>query len=101
MKLSYIYLLFFSLLINFPTFASGDHGASSEHDEHEEEQEEGPHHGRVLRSDDFALELKIFENGVAPEYRVWVTDKEQSVSPKSRIGNQTKPLGWHNRSYSL
>jgi cobalt-zinc-cadmium efflux system membrane fusion protein len=45
------------------------------------EPEKGPHRGRMLRDDDFAIELAIFETGVPPEFRVWVTDKGKAVSP--------------------
>ena len=34
--------------------------------------ERGPHRGRMLRDGDFALELQIFEDGVPPEYHVYL-----------------------------
>lgn len=48
----------------------------------EEEPEKGPHGGRILRDGDFALELSIFETGVPPEYRVWVTGDGKAVPPE-------------------
>ncbi|MBT79996.1 MAG: secretion protein HlyD [Alteromonadaceae bacterium] len=48
----------------------------------EEEPEKGPHRGRMLRQDDFAVELSIFETGVPPEFRVWVTDENKPVAPE-------------------
>jgi len=42
------------------------HGAKTE------EFERGPHRGRLLRAGDFALELQIFEDGVPPEYHVYL-----------------------------
>ncbi len=48
----------------------------------EEEPEKGPHRGRMLRDGDFALELSIFETGVPPEYRVWVTNAGKPVAPE-------------------
>ena len=48
----------------------------------EEEPEKGPHRGRMLRDGDFALELAIFETGVPPEYRVWVTNSGKPVTPE-------------------
>jgi len=70
------------------------------------EPEKGPHRGRMLRDDDFALELSIFETGVPPEFRVWPTINDQPVSPSdvdlkvtlTRLGNvkdvhQFKPQG--------
>jgi len=47
----------------------------------EEEPEKGPHRGRLLRDGDFVVELAIFETGVPPEFRVWVTDKGQLINP--------------------
>ena len=47
----------------------------------EPEPEKGPNRGRMLRDDDFALELSIFETGVPPEFRVWVTDDGKAVDP--------------------
>lgn len=41
----------------------------------------GPHGGRMLTSDDFTLELSIFETGVPPEFRAWAIYKEQSLKP--------------------
>jgi len=43
--------------------------------------ERGPHNGRMLRDDDFALELAIFETGVPPEFRAWSTSAGNPVHP--------------------
>ncbi|ACV26694.1 efflux RND transporter periplasmic adaptor subunit [Kangiella koreensis] len=48
----------------------------------EEVVEKGPHNGRMLRQDGFAIELSIFETGVPPEFRVWVTKDGDSVAPE-------------------
>jgi cobalt-zinc-cadmium efflux system membrane fusion protein len=45
------------------------------------EYERGPHNGRMLRDDGFAVELAIYETGVPPEYRAWVTDGGDAVPP--------------------
>lgn len=45
----------------------------------EAEPAKGPHRGRMLTDGDFALELAIFETGVPPEFRVWVTDSGAPV----------------------
>jgi len=45
------------------------------------EPEKGAHNGRMLRDGDFALELAIFETGVPPEFRVWVSDDQQPIPP--------------------
>ena len=44
--------------------------------------ERGPNNGRMLIEDDFAIELAIFETGVPPEFRAWVTDQGSPVSPR-------------------
>ena len=45
--------------------------------------ERGPHGGRLLHHDDFALELAIFEAGVPPEFRVWLYENDKALSPSS------------------
>ncbi|HHZ69200.1 MAG TPA: HlyD family efflux transporter periplasmic adaptor subunit [Methylococcaceae bacterium] len=42
--------------------------------------QKGPHQGRLLTDNDFAIELAIYERGIPPEFRVWVTDKGHSVN---------------------
>ena len=69
--------------------------AVSEPEAQEAEPEKGPHRGRMLRDGDFAVELAIFETGVPPEFRVWVSDDGEPVSPDAvelqvkltRLGN--------------
>ena len=69
--------------------------AASESGAQEAEPEQGPHRGRMLRDGDFAVELAIFETGVPPEFRVWVSDDGEPVSPDAvdlqvkltRLGN--------------
>jgi len=39
----------------------------------------GPHGGRLLRDDAFAVEITIFERGVPPEFRVYCYDRERPV----------------------
>jgi len=48
----------------------------------EAEPEKGPHRGKMLRDGDFAIELSIFETGVPPEFRVWVTNEQKPVPPQ-------------------
>lgn len=62
----------------------------------------GPHGGRLLVHGDFALELAIFETGVPPEFRVWITDAGTSVVPNevdlqvtlTRLGNVKDEIGF-------
>lgn len=44
------------------------------------EYERGPHRGRMLRKDDFALEVTIFESGVPPEYRLYGYKGDQPIA---------------------
>ena len=61
---------------------SGD-AAQSDHGEvAEAEVPKGPHGGRLLIDGDFTLELAIFEAGVPPEFRVWMTDAGAAVAPE-------------------
>ena len=67
------------------------------------EPEKGPHRGRMLRDGDFALELSIFETGVPPEFRVWLTKEGQPIDPKSvdlnvkltRLGNVVDDINFY------
>ena len=45
------------------------------------EYERGPHNGRLLRDGDFALELTVFEDGVPPEYRLYVYRDDKLLPP--------------------
>lgn len=58
--------------------------------------ERGPNNGRLLVDGEFVLELAIFETGVPPEFRAWVTAGGQPVRPAdvelrvelTRLGNK-------------
>jgi cobalt-zinc-cadmium efflux system membrane fusion protein len=56
------------------TSNAGSHGESAE-------PIKGPHRGRMLVDESFAVELAIFETGVPPEFRVWVSNDGVPVSP--------------------
>ncbi|MGQ0699981.1 MAG: efflux RND transporter periplasmic adaptor subunit [Panacagrimonas sp.] len=66
------------------------HGAKTE------EFERGPHRGRLLRVGEFALELQIFEDGVPPEYHVYLFRNDKPLPPDAatvsveltRLGNK-------------
>ncbi|WP_293677399.1 HlyD family efflux transporter periplasmic adaptor subunit [uncultured Phenylobacterium sp.] len=44
--------------------------------------ERGPHRGRLLRDGDFALEMTIFEDGVPPEFHVYLYRKDKPLDPR-------------------
>ena len=52
-------------------------GRSDEH-AHDEDQR-GPHNGRLLQQDGFAVELAIYEAGIPPEYRVWFYEDDKPL----------------------
>lgn len=66
------------------------------------EPEKGPHRGRMLRDNEFAVELAIFETGVPPEFRVWVTNNGRAVQPNqvdlkvelTRLGDVIDRIGF-------
>lgn len=45
--------------------------------------ERGPHHGRMLRDGPFALELQIFEEGVPPEFHVYLFRDNKALPPSA------------------
>lgn len=89
---SYPFLFVLVLLLSPVTYAAGGH----EHDSAETEAAEGPHHGRLLEADDFALEITIFEQGVPPEMRVYAYQQGKLLAPQdinltvtlNRLGGQ-------------
>ncbi len=72
-------IVFFGLLSNV-VFAEGGHEHG--HDEHEEEPAKGPKGGKLLATDDFAIEVTIFERGVPPQFRLFAYDHEKPVKPQ-------------------
>jgi cobalt-zinc-cadmium efflux system membrane fusion protein len=58
------------------------HAESNPDSEKKEEVQKGPNNGRLLVDGDFVVELAIFETGVPPEFRVWVTKNEQPIPPQ-------------------
>jgi membrane fusion protein, heavy metal efflux system len=52
-------------------------GRSDEH-AHDEDQR-GPHNGRLLEQEGFAVELAIYEAGIPPEYRVWFYEDDKPL----------------------
>lgn len=58
-----------------------DEGESQAHDTTVAEPEKGSNGGRMLVNGDFAVELAIFETGVPPEYRAWISLAGNPVAP--------------------
>jgi len=57
------------------------HAGHAGHEKEEVDVVKGPHGGRLLVSDNFALELSIFETGVPPEFRAWATLDGNALAP--------------------
>ncbi|MDZ4728548.1 MAG: efflux RND transporter periplasmic adaptor subunit [Xanthomonadales bacterium] len=81
---------------------SGTNPSAPEHGAPTADYEKGPHGGRLLRSGDFALELAIFETGVPPEFRAWVSSAGKPVDAQkvdlgirlTRLGNVVDQIGF-------
>lgn len=61
-------------------------GKKEEADEHGHDaaaeatnEQKGPHGGKLLKQDDFAVEVKIYEEGVPPEFRLYAFDDGKPV----------------------
>lgn len=78
------------------------HAQADGHADPAAEPEKGPHRGRILRNGDFELELSIFETGVPPEFRVWVSKGGSPLAPEEvdlqvrliRLGDQVDEIGF-------
>jgi len=58
-----------------------DHAGGDEYGAAEEEFERGPNKGRLLKKDDFAVEITIFEDGVPPQFRVFAYEDDKPLDP--------------------
>lgn len=71
-----------------PAETSAGHGAKAA------EYERGPHRGRLLRDGNFSLELQIFEDGVDPEFHVYLFRDNQPLPPTAaKVGVELTRLG--------
>jgi cobalt-zinc-cadmium efflux system membrane fusion protein len=61
--------------------ASHGQAEHQHHDSEADEMERGPHRGRLLHDGDFALELQIFEEGVSPEFHVYLYRNDEPLAP--------------------
>jgi membrane fusion protein, heavy metal efflux system len=67
------------LTLDVSTVSDEEHGESAEHSE---AFPRGPHRGRLLSKDDFALEITIYETGVPPQFRVYAYQDDKPLPPK-------------------
>lgn len=98
----------FLSLISLATlsYAGGDHSHGHAHDHHPESAEEnakGPNGGKRLQDEDIAVELAIYEQGVTPEYRAWITREDKPVNNAqltvtlTRLGGQQDVFSFSNQ----
>ena len=86
------------LLMAVALASCGANDSAHEHDEHgaQEVVAKGPHGGRLLEKENFAIELAIYESGVPPEYHAWPTvdgkaiplDQVQLAVELTRLGGK-------------
>lgn len=92
-----------AILISLAGVTSPNAVAASTPAAEQAEPEKGPHRGRMLRDEDFAIELSIFETGVPPEFRVWATKGGQPIDPNKvdlnvkliRLGDGTDDINFN------
>lgn len=66
-----------------PEHAPHEPGAASDHGETTAgEDAKGPHGGKLLKKDDFAVEVTIFETGIPPQYRLYMYAGGERISPR-------------------
>lgn len=85
--MKYLNQLFFIFIVSAALLAcDSQSNVNNAHDaemhEGEEEVIKGPHGGRLLSDDDFALELTIFETGIPPEFRVFASHHGELINPE-------------------
>lgn len=91
-------LLVVCLLAILPTVGIAAGAVENE----EAEPDKGPNNGLMLREGNFVVELAIFETGVPPEYRAWITDDGKAVDPEvvelevvlTRLGGVRDEIGF-------
>lgn len=85
-----------------PDTHEDEHGRGHEDAHDGEEVERGPHGGRLLHQGDLTLELAIYEDGVPPEFRVWLSRKGEEIAPeKASVEVKLTRLGGKIDSHSF
>lgn len=80
----------------YPHAANAENAPGSE----KQEFERGPHNGRLLKKDGFAVEITIFEDGVPPQFRVFAYENNKPLDPSkvvltmelTRLDGETNPF---------
>lgn len=79
-----------------------EHGQDAHHGADAHDDPRGPHGGRLLEVDDFAIEITIFEQGIPPEFRVYAYHDGKPVPPEQvtlaielvRLGGRIDRIGF-------
>ncbi|MBX9614797.1 MAG: efflux RND transporter periplasmic adaptor subunit, partial [Caulobacteraceae bacterium] len=77
-----IAVAFMALAVGVSACGQGGAADPAEAEAEAGEYERGPHNGRMLRDDDFALEVTIFEEGPEPLYRLYAYLKDKPLDPR-------------------
>lgn len=84
-----------------PAASNEEHGHGEEQ-AHGHDDAKGPHGGKLFRDGDYALEIKIFETGVPPEFRIYTYRKDQPLPAAQstvkltleRLGREPQTVGF-------
>ncbi len=80
-------------LVASPLLAAQDRDDASNEAQQTAPETKGPHGGLLLERDDATVELQIFEQGVPPEYRAWVTKDGKPMTDGVDLNVQLTRLG--------
>lgn len=101
---------FYWILLTMCLAGSPLQAAENQHNDHEDERHDtlhdapeakGPHGGLLLEQDAASVELKIFEQGVPPEYRAWVSMDGKPVTEGIDLKVQLTRLGGQVHSFDF
>lgn len=59
----------------------GEHGEMSAELDEDHDEEIGPRGGKFFETDDFGVEVTIYENGVPPQFRVYLYKNDKPIPP--------------------
>lgn len=76
-----------SLLMMLSVFGCSDPGHQGHGHSHEHEDERGAHGGRLLEDGNIAVELKVFEEGTPPHFRLYLSKNGQVVPAAEFTGS--------------
>ena len=59
----------------------GEHGEVSADIDDEHDEEKGPRGGKFFETDDFGVEVTIYEKGVPPQFRIYLYENDKLIPP--------------------